>query len=228
MFTSPIWELKLSRFADLFTKRREQFEFLMGVHTAVGVDKANVKLDAVIEQSEELTEKCASSLYIPSLMVLTTCIRMKMMMRLFQGLVSPLEKKLTARVREMGGTAVVLEDEQAMESLAGEEFLLVGQDMELRRDRNDPFNFVELRQEIKANVDEAIEKSAESFNRRFKIQKEQIVAEIQRALRQEGSRTISGPHDRVVDPVWREVPDLFLALTSTAVSRIYKKSGRTW
>lgn len=132
------------------------------------------------------------------------------MILLFQDLATSREKKLTARVEEIGGT-VILEDEQAMETLLEEEFLPVDEDPGSRRD-DIPFNFVELQQEIKANPEEAIEKNAEIFNRKFEITKEQVVKEITRTLNQEGGRIISavtaGPYDRIVDPVWREVPGL--------------------
>lgn len=130
------------------------------------------------------------------------------MMELFHGLATPQEKQLAAKVEELGGEFVVVEDEQVMETLAEEEFLLVEPDPESRRDRGVLFDFAELRKEIKANPEEAIEKNAESFNSKFEIQREQIVTEITRALSQEGSRIISaaeaGPHDRVIDPVWHE------------------------
>ena len=183
----------------------------MVIHTTVGVEKANVKLDVVVVQTEELSEKCASSLYIHSMVVLTVYIRMKTMIRLFQDLITPPEKKLTARVDEMGGKAVVLGDEQALETLAEEEFILVEPDPESRRD-SVPKSPAELRQEIEADPNKAIQKNAESFNRKFEIQRKRIVEEITLALSQQTSRIISateaGPHDRVVDQVWREVSDL--------------------
>ena len=154
------------------------------------------------------------------------------MMRMFQDLVTSPERKLTAIMEGMGGKKVVLEDEHAMETLAEEEFVIVAPDPESRRDRRAPFNFVELQQEIRANPDDAIQKNAESFNRKFVTQKEQIVKEITLALSQEGSRIISattaGPHDRVVDPVLYQVFDLCMTQTLPVAIRIYVIPGRTW
>ena len=71
------------------------------------------------------------------------------------------------------------------------------------------FDYVELRKEIKSDPDEAIQKNLDSFNRKFELQKKQIVEEITRALKVEGDRIIkageAGPHDRIVDLVWPEV-----------------------
>ena len=123
-------------------------------------------------------------------------------MRLFQDLVTPPEEGLAARVGGMGGMATIPEDEEAMEIVAEDEFITMDPNPENRRDRSFPFKFFEL---IKVNPDEAIEKNAESFNRKFEMQKVQIVKEITLALSKEGSRIISatttGPHNRVVHPV---------------------------
>ena len=154
------------------------------------------------------------------------------MMRLFQDLITDPEKKLTARADEMGGMAAVLEDEHAMEALAEEEFVLVEPDRENRRDRSFPFNFFEVRREIKANPEEAIEKNVESFNRKFEMQKQQIVKEITLALSKEGSRIISaaaaGPHDRVVYPVWLQMFGLYATHILPVAFRICITSGKTW
>lgn len=129
------------------------------------------------------------------------------MIKLFRDLTTSSEKKLTARVEGMGGKAAVLDDDQKMETVVEEGYVLLDEDPESQRDRGVPFNYVEIRQEIKADPEEAIEKNAESFNRKFEMQKEQIVNEITRALSQETNRIISsakagpGPHDRVVDQV---------------------------
>ena len=47
-------------FVGVFTGRRKEFEFALAIHTAVGVDEANVKLDTVDERTAELNQKCVS------------------------------------------------------------------------------------------------------------------------------------------------------------------------
>ncbi|KAF9644577.1 hypothetical protein BDM02DRAFT_928516 [Thelephora ganbajun] len=57
IFAGPIWEGRLLEFVGVFTKRRGEFEFALTIHTTVGVDAANLKLDAVNEQTAELSRK---------------------------------------------------------------------------------------------------------------------------------------------------------------------------
>jgi len=57
IFAGPIWEGRLLEFVETFTNRRKEFEFALTIHTAVGVDEANVKLDTVDERTAELNQK---------------------------------------------------------------------------------------------------------------------------------------------------------------------------
>ena len=52
-----IWDAKLLEFVQLFTKRRQEFEFELSIHTSQGVDKANIKLDIVGHETHILNEK---------------------------------------------------------------------------------------------------------------------------------------------------------------------------
>jgi len=130
------------------------------------------------------------------------------MLQLFREFVTPEQKKLAIMAERMGGDAV-LENEQAMRELADTEFAFVAPSgSESRHGGDRPFDVVELQHEIKGDPDEAIEKNAEFFSRKFDIQRRQIMEDIARAVNREGDRIISavtaGPHDRIVDPVWHE------------------------
>jgi len=57
IFAGPIWEGRLVEFVATFTKRRNEFEFSLTIHTAVGVDEANLKLLSVDERTAELNKK---------------------------------------------------------------------------------------------------------------------------------------------------------------------------
>jgi len=47
-------------FVGVFTDRRKEFEFTLTIHTAVGVDEANIKLNTVGERTTELNQKYVS------------------------------------------------------------------------------------------------------------------------------------------------------------------------
>ena len=57
IFAGPIWEGRLVEFVATFTKRRNEFEFALTIHTAVGVDEANFKLAIVDERTAELNQR---------------------------------------------------------------------------------------------------------------------------------------------------------------------------
>jgi hypothetical protein len=48
---SSVWDAKLLGFMELFVTRRQEFEFELTMRTSRSVDKANVKLDVIHEQS---------------------------------------------------------------------------------------------------------------------------------------------------------------------------------
>lgn len=135
------------------------------------------------------------------------------MLELFQEFVSPEQKKLAAMVEQMNGV-VALDSEQSMEELADAELALVAPlSSDSRRGGGHPFDFVALQREIRANPDEAIEKNSDVFDRKFDIQRRQIVEDIERTVNREGDRIIlavtAGPHDRIVDPVWQESSSVY-------------------
>ena len=51
------WDSKLLDFVKLFAQRRHEFQFELTIHTNQGVDKANVKLDAIVYATRELGEQ---------------------------------------------------------------------------------------------------------------------------------------------------------------------------
>jgi len=54
---SSVWDAKLLDFVKLFATRRRDFEFELTMHTSQGIDKANVKLDAIGEATRVLNEQ---------------------------------------------------------------------------------------------------------------------------------------------------------------------------
>jgi len=54
---SSVWDAKLLDFVKLFAQRCHEFQFELTIHTNQGVDKANVKLDAIGYATRELGEQ---------------------------------------------------------------------------------------------------------------------------------------------------------------------------
>jgi len=127
--------------------------------------------------------------------------RMEVMLQMFQTLLTPEQKKLADMVEKKGGNAV-LDNEGVMKELVAVEVSLSSAS---GRHSNERFDLAEIQHEITDDPTGAIEKNAESFNRKFDMQRRQIQEDIARAVRREGDRIITavtaGPHDRIVDPV---------------------------
>ena len=213
----PIWEGRLVKFVGVFAKRREDFIFAMAAHTTIGVDSANLKMD-------NLSQKYAVSPCILEVKVLTTCLRMDVMLQLFKEFATPQQKELAAMVENMGGDAV-LNDKQAMEELVRVEPKLTVRPG--RKDGGGRFNFVELQKEIKESPDKAIERNAEFFSGKFEIQKREIEEIVTRESDRVISAVIAGPHDRIIDPVSLRLL-LFYDPLLTFPIRISTTYGRTW
>ncbi len=56
--TGHKWESVLAKFAGHFHKRRSDFEFALSIHTGLGVDKANAKLDELGDVAKQIEERC--------------------------------------------------------------------------------------------------------------------------------------------------------------------------
>ena len=65
VFQGPLWDHKLLSYVALFSKRRQEFEFELSIHTSRGVNSANTKLDAIGDQTGAVHQKF-SYFYFPA------------------------------------------------------------------------------------------------------------------------------------------------------------------
>ncbi|KAJ7584970.1 hypothetical protein C8J56DRAFT_139201 [Mycena floridula] len=182
----PIWEGKLLKFVALFTKRRSEFEFSLAIHTAVGVDTI-VSVTAVMDE------------------------KMNQMMLMMQKLMPQANQDMARTVAMKGGANACLDDPSILRELNSQSDGSAtiahpgGQTKSL--------SIEELQQDLHADPDEAIEKNSAVFNRKFEVQKRQIVEELEKVIKREGDRIINalgaGPHDRILDPdihtIWKDM-----------------------
>ncbi|KAI0737618.1 hypothetical protein C8Q80DRAFT_1212220 [Daedaleopsis nitida] len=197
ILTGTKWEHLLSKIAGHFHKRRKEFEFALAIHTGLGVDKANAKLDELGETTRRIQEK------------------MDTMVEFFKTAATPEQKEIAARVQEKGGSQAVVENDRSLRELVD---LYRGTDgtadisgARVRRDVG--FDVDDLRLEIREDVEVAVARNAETFARKFEMQRKIIVDELSRVVHREGDRVIdaitAGPHDRIIDPdlhaIWKEM-----------------------
>ena len=54
------WEKQFSEFVETFMRRRREFEVALAIHTAVGVDEANIRLNIIDGRTAETNQR-----YVP-------------------------------------------------------------------------------------------------------------------------------------------------------------------
>nr|GAT44772.1 predicted protein [Mycena chlorophos] len=189
----PIWEGKLAAFSGEFTKRRDEFQLALSMHTALGVDAAVRGIDSLADSSKAIEAK------------------INMMMNLFAQMASPEQKELTRLAGDQKGTP----SDEVLKKLNEEENRLLGAQgngKDVQSATKDK-QLADLKAELKTTADAAIAANMEVFDRKFEIQLRQIEEAVERAVKRQGDRIIgavlSGPHDRIKDPnvhaVWQEM-----------------------
>ena len=200
---SSLWDTKLLDFVKLFATRRQEFEFELTMRTSWGVDKANVKLDAINEQF--------AYIYLPPNRALITGDRMNTVKALFEKLVSPEQKQLSDLVNAKGGMEVLRNDDEILLDLektvrkgSGSPSVEGHRARQTKSANTDP-DVEDLRVDIWEDPNAATEKNWVMFSRKFEAQKNQIIDELALVVRREGDRVIrelkGKAHERIRDGV---------------------------
>ena len=130
------------------------------------------------------------------------------MMQFFKTVVIPERKEIMARVGDKGGEAVVLENDRLLKELLdlyrGTDGAVESSGLRGRRDVA-TVGIEDLKLEIREDIEIAVERNAETFSRKYEMQRKLIIDELSRVVHREGDRIIdavtAGPHDRIIDPV---------------------------
>ncbi|KAJ7065527.1 hypothetical protein C8F01DRAFT_982091, partial [Mycena amicta] len=175
---SKIYESRLAGYASKFDDHKKEIVFELHVHTALGVDSANKKLDTQEGHLMSLEFK---------------------MEALFKKLDTPREKDVRAFIEEKGGARACIESEGTLaelvsksgETLAGA--VGGGGEMDLTTAKK------VLTKELAEDVDEAFRKNMKLFDRKLEMQSRQLAD----AMSLTGEHIISvlsdGAHKRIVD-----------------------------
>jgi hypothetical protein len=217
---SSVWDLKLLDFIKLFASRKQEFELELSIHTSQGVDKANVKLDAIGDSTKALNEQFGCLYFCPDY-TLTLDNRMEVIKALFQQLVSPEQKQLSELVDAKGGLnalkdddKILLELEKTAEKSSSAPKAEVSRARPEQPKKKATLSADDLRRDVLENPNVAAEKNLVVFTRKFEAQKKQIVDEVTDVIKRETDRAIQemkgGPHERILDrvsgllscPVW--------------------------
>jgi hypothetical protein len=207
---STLWDARLLDFVKLFAKRRREFEFELTMHTNQGVDKANVKLDAIGNAAKELNEQFGY-LYLCSAYALTHGDRMNVMKALFEQLISPEQKLLSDLVNANGGVKVLRNKDKMLldlEKTAGEASTspsVEGHRTRQAKPGDADLEVNNLREDILEDPNAAAERNRAVFSRKFEAQKNQIFDELLLVVQRESDRVVrelkGKAHERIRDRV---------------------------
>ena len=198
VLSSPLWDVKLLEFVELFATRRQEFEFLLTMRTSRGVDRANVKLDDIYEQF--------AYIYLNPSRALISGDRVNAIKALFQQLVGPEQKPLLDLVNANGGVEFLQNNDDILldlerSSSSGVERHRTRQTKSINTNRV----VEDLRVDILEDPNDAAQKNWVMFSRKFEAQKNQIIDELALVVQHEGDRVIrelkGKAHERIRDGV---------------------------
>ncbi|KAL1941413.1 hypothetical protein VTO73DRAFT_7230 [Trametes versicolor] len=101
VFKAPSWDGTLKEYIQRFNDRKGEFNFAISIHTGIGIDNANDKLDVLLTKIEVVLE-------------------------FFETVVPREQQTLADAIRQGGGTQVVLGNPRTLQELLRKEQLLEG------------------------------------------------------------------------------------------------------
>ncbi|KAJ3575378.1 hypothetical protein NP233_g1131 [Leucocoprinus birnbaumii] len=188
---ATIYEARLAEFAQRFQEHRATLELALSIHTTVGVDAANDKLDSQERVLDRMEKKLD-------------------MIMLFRRLDTPREKDVMRFIEEHGGVKACISNDEYLEQLvvkSGDSLSRIsGRGGGSGRRSNDlPEIRKRLTKEIQEDIDEAFSRNMVLFERKLDMQNKQL----NETLRQESDHIITallaGAHDRINDPDLRKL-----------------------
>ncbi|KAF8647842.1 hypothetical protein AX16_006510 [Volvariella volvacea WC 439] len=188
---SKIYEGRLAEYGAKFEAHKVTLERALTVHTAVGVDTANQKLDQQDVQLKAIQQQLE---------------------HLFTKLDTPKEREVQKFIEENGGAKACIEKEDllnkmiaksgdSVSAVAGTNAKRGGDDLAGARKT--------LLKEYNEDVDELFKRNAVLFEKKLDIQR----AQLESTIRSEGDRVIetllAGAHDKIIDQdlqsIWKEM-----------------------
>jgi hypothetical protein len=157
----------------------------LAVHTSLGVDSANQKLDGQNHRLGTIEEKLD-------------------MIFLFRKLDSPREKDVLKFIDDHGGAKACINNDELLEELvvkSGESLSRFGGRESGRRSNDLPDIKKRLVKELQEDIDEALHRNMILFERKLDVQSKQLTDTVRQESDHIISKLMSGAHDRITDPV---------------------------
>lgn len=155
------------------------------MHTSLGVDAANNKLDAQNKHLREIEEKLDT-------------------IALFRKLDTPREREVQKFIDEHGGVKACLNNDELLETLvakSGDSIPRISGRDTTRKLNDLPTIRKRLFKELVEDVDEAFSRNLALFERKLEMQNKQLTETVQSESEHIIHTLLSGAHDRIIDPV---------------------------
>lgn len=184
---ASIYEQRLADCALAFAQRRRDLELAMGIHTLIGVESANRSLLMQTNSMHTMDDKLN-------------------MLLLFRQLDTPNDKELMQFVEARGGAQACLENDQILVELQSKLSTVRVNSDSMQQPKQ---SLDKLKKELNEDIDTALEENMIQFERKMKMQGEQLEA----LFRSESDRIIdaihAGSYDRLIDQdlkdLWKEM-----------------------
>ncbi|KAG6908712.1 hypothetical protein DXG01_003645, partial [Tephrocybe rancida] len=190
---STIYENKLSKFATTFMQHRSALELALKVHTSLGIDSANDKLNVLGSQLQDVDQKLD-------------------MLLLFRKLDTPRERDILKFIEAHGGPKACILDEGLLEELvmkSGESLSRFPGREGGRRSNGLPELKKRLLKEFQEDIDEALSRNMVLFERKLDMQSKQLTDLVHDEADYIISAVLSGAHDRITDldlqTIWKDM-----------------------
>ncbi|KAG7442638.1 uncharacterized protein BT62DRAFT_954741 [Guyanagaster necrorhizus] len=202
---SKIYETRLAGYAAKFTKYREDIDYALQIHTALGVESANAKLDVQDKTLKSMDRKLDQTVQTME----------AMMMSVFRKLDTARERDIQAFIKEKGGVKACIDNEQLLHELidkSGEGIAGVfgpqsgtGESWSAAKAKVQK----EMLKEWSEDVEQALQRNIVHFEKKLVIQHRQLASIFKDSLKSTESHILSamasGAHDRVINEDLKEL-----------------------
>ncbi|KAJ3804440.1 hypothetical protein F5876DRAFT_70629 [Lentinula aff. lateritia] len=186
---SSKYEACLAAYGDIFAEYHKKLKLALSIHTAVGVDSANTKLDTLSLQMEHVQVAMAA---------------------LLQKLDTSREKDLKDFIDIHGGPKACLQDDQLVQMLiniSGEGISAITSISTGDNAKNLEAARKKLSEDYHEDLDKAFQMNRKLFERKMHMQEKQMQTFIKDSFHSEGLIIVSalkaGAHDQIIDADWK-------------------------
>ncbi|KAJ7230020.1 hypothetical protein GGX14DRAFT_581900 [Mycena pura] len=185
---SKIYESRLAGYVTMFDTHKKAVAFALSVHTALGVDQANRKLDGQDAHLKVIEDK---------------------MEALFRKLDTPREREVQKFIDEKGGAKACVDNDETLEELVAKSGESLATLDPTRAGSGDLASAKKLlNKELAEDVDDAFKKNMKLFDRKLEMQSKQLADTISLTGEHIISVLSGGAHERILNAdlqaIWKE------------------------